>query len=67
MADAITGQLLSCHIIGVQASDLVAETALMRLFQGDAWELGRSIHPHIPLSEVAGRAAAAAAGEAINI
>jgi dihydrolipoyl dehydrogenase len=67
VADAKTGQLLGCHIIGVQATELVAEAALTRLFQGDAWELGRNIHPHPTLSEAVGEAAAAVAGEAINI
>lgn len=67
VADAGTGQLLGCHIIGVQATELIAEAALTRLFQGDAWELGRNIHPHPTLSEVVGEAAAAVVGEAINI
>lgn len=67
VADAKTGQLLGCHVVGVQATELIAEAALTRLFQGDAWELGRNIHPHPTLSEVVGEAAAAAAGEAINI
>jgi len=66
VADAKTGQLLGCHIIGIQATELVAEAALTRLFQGDAWELGRNIHPHPTLSEVVGEAASAVAGEAIN-
>jgi dihydrolipoamide dehydrogenase len=67
VADAKTGQLLGCHVIGIQATELIAEAALTRLFQGDAWELGRNIHPHPTLSEAVGEAAAAVAGEAINI
>jgi dihydrolipoamide dehydrogenase len=67
VADAKTGQLLGCHIIGAQATELVAEAALTRLFQGDAWELGRNVHPHPTLSEAVGEAAAAVVGEAINI
>ena len=66
VADGTTGQLLGCHIVGIQATELIAEAALTQLFQGDAWELSRNIHPHPTLSEVVGEAAAAAVGEAIN-
>src|SRR5206468_191851 len=51
VADAKTGQLLGTHIIGDSATELIAEPALTQLFQGDAWELGRNIHPHPTLSE----------------
>ena len=67
VADAGTGQLLGAHIVGVQATELVAEAALARLFEGDAWEVGRNIHPHPTLSEVVGEASLAADGGAINI
>lgn len=67
VADAETGQLLGAHIVGVQATELIAEPALARLFQGDAWEVGRNIHPHPTLSEVLGEAALAVDGVAIHI
>ena len=67
VADANTGQLLGTHIVGVQATELIAEPALAQLFQGDAWEVGRNIHPHPTLSEVIGEAAMAVDGAAINI
>ncbi|HXM57016.1 MAG TPA: dihydrolipoyl dehydrogenase [Candidatus Dormibacteraeota bacterium] len=67
VADAKTGQLLGAHVIGVQATELIGEPALARLFQGDAWEVGRNIHPHPTLSEVIGEAALAADGVALNI
>jgi dihydrolipoamide dehydrogenase len=67
VADAGTGQLLGAHVIGGQATELIAEPALARLFQGDAWELGRNIHPHPTLSEVIGEAALAVDGVALNI
>jgi dihydrolipoyl dehydrogenase len=67
VADAKTGQLLGAHVVGVQATELVAEPALARLFQGDAWEIGRNIHPHPTLSEVVGEAALAVDGAALNI
>jgi dihydrolipoamide dehydrogenase len=67
VADAGTGQLLGAHVIGVQATELIAEPALARLFQGDPWEIGRNIHPHPTLSEVIGEAALAVDGVALNI
>ncbi len=67
VADEETGQLLGAHVVGVQATELIAEPALARLFQGDAWEVGRNIHPHPTMSEVIGEAALAVDGAAINV
>jgi len=67
VADAKTGQLLGAHVVGVQATELIGEPALARLFQGDPWEVGRNIHPHPTLSEVIGEASLAVDGVALNI
>ena len=67
IADAKTGQLLGAHIVGVNATELISEPALARLFEGDAWEVGRNIHPHPTLSEVIGEAALAVDGQQIHI
>jgi len=67
VADAKTGQLLGTHIVGASATELIAEPALTQLFQGDAWELGRNIHPHPTLSEAVMEAAMAVDGHAIRI
>jgi dihydrolipoamide dehydrogenase len=67
VADAGTGQLLGAHVIGVQATELIAEPALARLFQGDPWEIGRNVHPHPTLSEAIGEAALAVDGVALNV
>jgi dihydrolipoamide dehydrogenase len=67
VADAGTGQLLGAHIISAEATELIAEPALTQLFQGDAWEMGRNIHPHPTLSEAIGEAALAVSGQAIHI
>jgi dihydrolipoamide dehydrogenase len=67
VAEAGTGQLLGAHLVGVQATELIGEPALARLFEGDAWEIGRNIHPHPTLSEALGEAAMAVEGSAINI
>ena len=67
VADARTGRLLGTHIVGNEATELIAEPALTQLFQGDAWELGRNIHPHPTLSEAVMEAALAVDGHAIHI
>jgi dihydrolipoamide dehydrogenase len=67
VADAKTGRLLGAHIVGPSATELIAEPALTQLFQGDAWELGRNIHPHPTLSEAVMEAALAVDGHAIHI
>jgi dihydrolipoamide dehydrogenase len=67
VADAKTGRLLGAHIVGPNATELIAEPALTELFQGDAWELGRNIHPHPTLSEAVMEAAMAVDGRAIHI
>jgi dihydrolipoyl dehydrogenase len=67
VSDAKTGQMLGTHIIGNEATELIAEPALTQLFQGDAWELGRNIHPHPTLGEALMEAAMAVDGHAIHI
>ncbi|HEV2475363.1 MAG TPA: dihydrolipoyl dehydrogenase [Candidatus Dormibacteraeota bacterium] len=67
VSDAKTGQMLGTHIIGNEATELIAEPALTQLFQGDAWELGRNIHPHPTLGEAVMEAAMAVDGHAIHI
>src|SRR5467141_3394041 len=67
VADSGSGQMLGAHIVGPEATELIAEPALTQLFQGDAWELGRNIHPHPTLSEAVMEAAMAVDGKAIHI
>ena len=67
VSDAKSGRMLGTHIVGNEATELIAEPALTQLFQGDAWELGRNIHPHPTLSEAVMEAALAVDGHAIHI
>ena len=67
VADAKSGSLIGAHVVGPSATELIAEPALTQLFQGDAWELGRNIHPHPTLSEAVMEAALAVDGHAIHI
>jgi dihydrolipoamide dehydrogenase len=62
-----TGRVLGTHIVGNQATELIAEPALAQLFQGDAWEISRNVHPHPTLSEAIGEAAMAVDGNALNL
>jgi dihydrolipoyl dehydrogenase len=66
VGDAKSGRLLGAHVVGPSATELIAEPALTQLFQGDAWELGRNIHPHPTLSEAVMEAAMAVDGHAIH-
>jgi dihydrolipoamide dehydrogenase len=67
VADGKTGRVLGTHIVGANATELIAESALTQLFQGDAWETGRNIHPHPTLSEAVMEASLAVDGRAIHI
>jgi len=44
--DAETGQVLGCHIIGPEATELIGEAALGLAMGGTAGELGWAVHAH---------------------
>ena len=67
VADADTGVLLGCHIIGPHAGDLIAEPTLAQLVEATAGELAMSVHAHPTLPEVLPEAALAVAGAPIHI
>ena len=60
VADARTDQLLGMHILGPQASHLIAEGVLALEFGASAEDVARTVHAHPALSEVVGEAARAA-------
>ncbi len=60
VADAHTDQLLGMHILGPQASHLIAEGVLALEFGASAEDVARTVHAHPALSEVIGEAAQAA-------
>jgi dihydrolipoamide dehydrogenase len=64
--DDKTGKLLGVHIIGPEATELIAEAALARTFGSTAHEIIKTIHAHPTLSEAMMEAAAAAYGESVN-
>ena len=61
------GELLGCHIIGANATDLISEISLARDLETTYNEIINSIHPHPTLSEAIMEATADALGEAIHI
>ena len=57
LSDASTDRLLGMHIVGPQASHLIAEGAVAIEFASSAEDLARSVHAHPTLSEVVKEAA----------
>ena len=64
--DAKYGELLGAHIIGAEATDLIAELGTARALETTYHELMKTVHAHPTLSEAVMEAAADALGEAIN-
>jgi len=65
--DATYGELLGAHIMGSEATEMIAELVIAKRLETTAQELFRTVHAHPTLSEAVMEAAAAAYGEAINI
>ncbi|MDT3696850.1 MAG: dihydrolipoyl dehydrogenase [Ignavibacterium sp.] len=65
--DAKYGELLGGHIIGSEATELIAEVALARAMEVTGHSIINTIHAHPTLSESIMEAAANAYGEAIHI
>ncbi len=65
--DAKYGELLGCHIIGYDATELIAEAVTARELETTAHEIMEAIHPHPTLSEAVMEATKDAYGVAINI
>ena len=59
IAHAETDQILGVHIIGTNASELIAEAVVAMEFGASAEDLGRTCHAHPTLSEVLHEAALA--------
>lgn len=67
IADARTDELLGCHIIGPNASELIAEVVLAFEYRASSEDIGITVHAHPTLSEVTKEAALATLGRAIHI
>lgn len=67
VTDAKYGEILGAHIVGPNATELIAELGLARMLEATAEEVGRNVHPHPTISEGIMEAALAALGKAIHI
>lgn len=65
--DAKYGELLGCHIIGYDATELIAEAVAARALETTAAEIMEAVHPHPTLSEAVMEATKAAYDRAINV
>ena len=67
LADAQTDEILGVHIIGQNASDLIAEAVVAMEFKAASEDIARICHPHPSLSEVMREAALAVDKRALNM
>jgi dihydrolipoamide dehydrogenase len=67
ISDAKTGEIYGAHIIGAEATELIAEYGLAVELEATIEEIHKTIHAHPTLSEAVMEAAAATTGEAIHI
>jgi dihydrolipoamide dehydrogenase len=67
IADAKTDELLGCHIIGANASDLIQEVVLAFEYRGSSEDIGITVHSHPTLSESVKEAALGVLGRSLHI
>lgn len=67
LADAATDEVLGVHIIGQNASDLIAEAVVAVEFKASSEDIARICHPHPSMSEVIREAALAVDKRALNM
>lgn len=67
LADAKTDRVLGVHIIGPNASELIAQAVIAMEFGSSAEDLGLTVFAHPTLSETVHEAALAVSGHAIHI
>ena len=65
--DAKYGELLGCHIVGSEATELIIEAVLAREAELTAHEVMEAVHPHPTLSEAVMEATKVAYGIPMNI
>tara|TARA_Y100000590_G_scaffold468237_1_gene650237 strand:- start:1405 stop:2787 length:1383 start_codon:yes stop_codon:yes gene_type:complete len=65
--DAKYDEMLGCHIIGSNATNIITEATIARKLESTYYEVLHTVHPHPTLSEAIMEATADAYGEAIHI
>ena len=66
VADATTDEILGVHIVGPQASELIAEAVVAMEFRASSEDIARICHAHPSLSEATKEAALAVDKRALN-
>jgi dihydrolipoamide dehydrogenase len=66
VADATTDEILGCHMIGPNVSELIPEVVLAMEYRGSSEDIAITIHAHPTLSETTKEAALAVLGRAIH-
>ena len=66
IVDNNTGEVVGTHIIGRDATELIAEVGMLKYLEGTSEELHKLTHAHPTMSEAVKEAAAAVTGEAIH-
>jgi dihydrolipoamide dehydrogenase len=67
ITDAKTGEIYGAHIIGAEATELIAEYGIAIQLEATVEDIHQTIHAHPTLGEANMEAAAATMGEAIHI
>jgi dihydrolipoamide dehydrogenase len=67
IADAETDELLGCHMIGPNVSELIAEVVLGFEYRASSEDIGMTVHSHPTLSESVKEAALGVLGRAIHL
>ena len=67
IADASTDELLGAHIIGPNASELIAEVVLAFEYRGSSEDIGITVHAHPTLSEALKEAALGVLGRTVHL
>ncbi len=66
LADAVSDEILGVHIVGPQASELIAEAVVAMEFKASAEDIARICHAHPSLSEATKEAALAVDKRTLN-
>ena len=67
VCDAETDEILGCHMIGANVSDLLGEVVLVMEFRGTSEDIGITVHSHPTLSEAVKEAALSVTRRAIHL
>jgi len=65
--DAEHGELLGAHLVGSQATELIAELVMAKKLEATEEEIIHAMHPHPTFSEAIMEAAGQAVGESVHI